>query len=132
MRKTLLLFLIGCMCFFSGHASTIFSLDGRTTTTQKGSSGDTSIGRPRAPRCRVASFDVFYDQEQLALHICSPTDVGIVMGVIENLSTGTFFIFSFDSSVPAVLPISLEVAVWRVTLYMCQEKPIVYEFAIEG
>lgn len=117
MRKTLLLLLIGCMCFFSGHASTIFSLDGRTTTTQKGSSGDTSIGRPRAPRCRVASFDVFYDQEQLALHICSPTDVGIVMGVIENLSTGTFFIFSFDSSVPAILPIGGESGLWEIILF---------------
>ena len=80
-----------------------------------GSIGETSMGRPRASR-RSPSFQIYYDPGLNAVLVSSTSDVGLVNAVIENLSTGSFYTYSFDSSELAVLPISGEAGVWRILL----------------
>ena len=116
MRKTLMLLLVGCVGILSGYANPFTGQDGKETTSQMGSIGDTSMGRPRAPR-RSPSFQIYYDPGLNAVLVSSTSDVGLVNAVIENLSTGSFYTYSFDSSELAVLPISGEAGVWRVLLY---------------
>lgn len=115
MRKTLMLLLVGCVGILSGYANPFTGQDGKETTSQMGSIGDTSMGRPRAPR-RSPSFQIYYDPGMKAMIVSSISDVGPVHAVIENLSTGTFYSYLFDSSELAVLPISGEAGVWRILL----------------
>ena len=88
-----------------------------------------SSDRPRAPR-RTTSFQVVYDQALGALLISSPSDVGMVVAVVENLSTGAFSFYTFDSSELAILPISGEPGFWRVTLFLPYTK-IFYDFYVD-
>lgn len=131
MRKILLLLLIECLGFTAGHASPLFGQDGgpTTTTTHLGDNGAASVNRPRAPR-RTSSFQVVYDQALGALLISSPSDVGMVVAVVENLSTGAFGFYTFDTSELAILPISGEPGFWRVTLILSHTK-IFYDFYVD-
>ena len=115
MRKTLMLLLVGSVGIISGYAHPFTGQDGKETTSQMGSIGDTSMGRPRVPR-RSPSFQIYYDPGLNAVLVSSTSDVGPVHAVIENLSTGSFYTYSFDSSELAVLPISGEAGVWRILL----------------
>ena len=115
MRKTLMLLLVGSVGIISGYAHPFTGQDGKETTSQMGSIGDTSMGRPRVPR-RSPSFQIYYDPGLNAVLVSSTSDVGLVNAVIENLSTGSFYTYSFDSSELAVLPISGEAGVWRILL----------------
>ena len=116
MRKTLMLLLVGSVGIISGYAHPFTGQDGKETTSQMGSIGDTSMGRPRAPR-RSPSFQIYYDPGLNAVLVSSTSDVGLVHAVIENLSTSSFYTYSFDSSELAVLPVSGEADVWMVLLY---------------
>ena len=115
MRKTLMLLLVGSVGIISGYAHPFTGQDGKETTSQMGSIGDTSMGRPRVPR-RSPSFQIYYDPGLNAVLVSSTSDVGPVHAVIENLSTGSFYTYSFDSSELAVLPIRGEAGVWRILL----------------
>ena len=110
-----MLLLVGSVGIISGYAHPFTGQDGKETTSQMGSIGETSMGRPRASR-RSPSFQIYYDPGLNAVLVSSTSDVGPVHAVIENLSTGSFYTYSFDSSELAVLPISGEAGVWRILL----------------
>ena len=110
-----MLLLVGSVGIISGYAHPFTGQDGKETTSQMGSIGDTSMGRPRAPR-RSPSFQIYYDPGMKAMIVSSISDVGPVHAVIENLSAGAFYSYLFDSSELAVLPISGEAGVWRILL----------------
>lgn len=110
-----MLLLVGCVGILSGYANPFTGQDGKETTSQMGSIGDTSMGRPRAPR-PSPSFQICYEPGLNAVLVSSRADAGLVHAVIENLSTGSFYTYSFDSSELAVLPISGEAGVWRILL----------------
>ena len=128
MRKGFFLVVIGCLFGMTSNAA--YHDDGGPGNPIEIKNPDTGpTNRPRAPR-RAATFQVFYDQAQSALLVSSPTDVGIVIAVVENLSTGAFDIYSFDSSELAILPVSGESGFWRVTLYF-SHKTISYVFSVD-
>lgn len=127
MRKILMLFMVGCLGISTGQASSLFLQDGKTTPIQKGETGDSSLGRPRAPH-HSPTFQIWYEPGVNAVFVISSTDVGPVQAIIENLSTGTLFTYSFDSSTPAILPISDESGVWRVILRPIRGTTVTYEF----
>ena len=129
MRKKTLLLLIGGFVFFSGQASTSFSMDSRSTTTYMGNNGGASVGRPRAPR-RSRIFQISYEPGMNILQVISSADVGFVTAIIENLSTGTILTYTFDTSDPAFLPISGECGVWRVFLATSSGMTMIYEFEV--
>lgn len=130
MRKILMLFMVGCLGISTGQASSLFLQDGKTTPIQKGETGDSSLGRPRAPR-HSPTFQVWYEPGVNAVIVVSGADVGPVQAVIENPSTGTLYTYSFDSSSPAILPISGESGVWRVILRSIRGAIIAYEYIAE-
>jgi hypothetical protein len=130
MRKTLLLLLIGCIGITSGQASTSFLQDGKTATTQAGNIQETSSGRPRAPRRQQTPFSISYDSGLCALVVTPLADVGLVHAFIENLDTGAVCIYSFNSSLAAVLPISGEAGIWRIILCNSTKWPFITELAI--
>jgi hypothetical protein len=53
-----------------------------------------------------------------------------VIAVVENLSTGAFGFYSFDSSELAILPVSGEPGFWRVTLYWASHNTQTIEFEV--
>ena len=110
-----MLLLVGSVGIISGYAHPFMGQDGKTTNSQMGSIGDASSVRPRALR-RSPSFQIYYDPGLNAVLVSSTSDVGLVNAVIENLSTGSYYTYSFDSSELAVLPISGEAGVWRILL----------------
>lgn len=129
MRKYLFLLLIGCVGMHSGLACPSLSLDGKTVEAQKGNADNTSPTRPRAPR-RSRTFQVSFEPGMNPIQVSSSTGVGIVTAVIENLSSGTIYTYSFDSSVPAFLPISGESGVWRVSLTTSSGTTMIYELDV--
>lgn len=126
MRKRVFLLLIGGLLGITCHGFS-FSLENDDGTPSsplsKGDIRDTSVSRPRAPR-RPCSFWVAYDLGQQALIVSSLSNVGRVKAVIENLSTGALCAYSFDSSGPAVLPISGEPGLWEVSIYTFNKQMI--------
>lgn len=129
MRKILLLLLIGSFSVLSGYASTSCNLDGKSTTTQRRDQKDDSAGRPRAPR-RSRIFQISSEPGTNILQVISSADVGFVTAVIDNLSSGTVYTYSFNSSTPAFLPISGECGVWRVFLVTSSGMTMIYEFEV--
>lgn len=110
-----MLLLVGSVGIISGYAHPFTSQDGKTTNSQMGSVGDATSVRPRAPR-PSPSFQICYEPGLNAVLVSSCADAGLVHAVIENLCTGTFYSYLFDSSELAVLPISGEAGVWRILL----------------
>ena len=78
-----MLLLVGSVGIISGYAHPFTGQDGKETTSQMGSIGDTSMGRPRVPR-RSPSFQIYYDPGLNAVLVSSTSDVGLVNAVIEN------------------------------------------------
>lgn len=122
-----MLFMVGCLGISTGQASSLFLQDGKTTPIRKGETGNSSLGRPRAPR-HSPTVQIWYEPGVNAVFVVSRTDVGPVQAVIENLTTGTLYTYSFDSSSPTILPISGEPGVWKVILRSTRGTIITYEF----
>ena len=74
------------------------------------------MSRPRAAR-RPSPFQISYEPGINVVLVSSNSDVGLVNVVMENLSTGTIYTYSFHSSDLAILPISGEEGPWRATFY---------------
>lgn len=113
MRRFLLSLLIGFLCITSSQASASHSQDGRTT--QAGNLDDKPLGRPKDAR-KNSSFYVSYFPGMGTLLITAVFDIGLVHAEFENLSSGTRYTISFDSSEPAILPTSGEPGIWRLIL----------------
>lgn len=127
MRKILMLLVVGCLGISTGQASSLFLQDGKSTPIRKGENGPCSHGRPRAPR-HSPTFQIWYEPGVNAVLVVSSADVGPVQAIIENLTSGTLYTYSFDSSSPAILPISGEPGVWKVILRSTRGITITYEF----
>lgn len=85
-------------------------------------------GRPQAPALRL--FSAFVDTDSNALFVSSRYDVGEVPVSVENLSTGEYYEYLFDSSEMAILPISCTEGFWRITLTLDTDVVYVGEFEI--
>ena len=87
MRKVLLSFLIGCLGFISGHASTSVSQDWQPSPIQEGNVGNTNGGRQLTMALRDTK--VYYDPDLSALLIYIPYVEGQVFAVLQNSFFGT-------------------------------------------
>ena len=85
-------------------------------------------GRPRAPELTL--FNACLDTDLCALFISSAYDVNEVTACVENLSTGVYSVYSFDSSETAMLPISCTAGEWQLTLTLESGAEYVGEFQI--
>lgn len=72
------------------------------------------IGRPRS----MSLFSAYYDTDLNILSVSALYNVGEVNVVIENLTTGEYAEYSFDSSQPEYFPISGNTGFWRITLML--------------
>lgn len=127
MRKILLLLLIGSLGTLPGNASASINQDGKSTTIQRGNTGNTSAGRPRSMHMQP-TFQVQYEPGMDALLVSSSSDVGLVHAVIDNLFTGAVFSYSFDSSETAILPYNGEPGLWRLTIFLNHNAVVTYLF----
>ena len=121
-----MLLLVGSVGIISGYAHPFTGQDGKETTSQMGSIGETSMGRPRASR-RSPSFQIYYDPGLNAVLVSSTSDVGLVHAVIENLSTGSLGMSFIDTSAPVLLPIGNERGRLRVTIIIEEGIQLCYE-----
>ena len=132
MRKTLFFFVLFCAVFTTTNAAAInratFS-EGPDIPIQSGDHDSGANTRPRAPR-RQTTFRVFYEPGFQALVVTSSSDVGVVVAVIENLSTGAFYTYSFDSSEAALLPVNGEPGLWRITLFVSRSNTFTEYFQL--
>lgn len=94
----------------------------------KQESDNKSIGRPRSAEQPL--FNACLDTELFTLFISSAYDVNEVTACVENLSTGEYEVYSFDSSETAMLPISCSAGEWQVTLTLESGAEYVGEFQI--
>lgn len=132
MRKLLIFFLLFCAVFTTTNAATINSAtfsEGSDVPIRSGDHDSGSNTRPRAPR-RQMPFSICYVPSVHALVVTSSSDVNVVVAVIENLSTGAFYTYSFDSSEPAFLPINGESGLWRITLFLSRNDALTDYFQI--
>lgn len=86
------------------------------------------VGRPRSAEQPL--FNACLDTELFTLFISSAYDVNEVTACVENLSTGEYEVYSFDSSETAMLPISCSAGEWQVTLTLESGAEYVGEFQI--
>ena len=121
-----MLLLVGSVGIISGYAHPFTGQDGKETTSQMGSIGETSMGRPRVSR-RSPSFQIYYDPGLNAVLVSSTSDVGLVHAVIENLSTGSLGMSFIDTSAPVLLPIGNERGRLRVTIIIEEGIQLCYE-----
>lgn len=91
------------------------------------SNGETT-SRPRAPALRL--FSAFVDTDSDALFVSSRYDVGEVSATIENISTGEFYSYTFDSADTALLPIACTNGLWSVRLTLEGGAEFVGEFQL--
>ena len=145
MRKVLLSFLIGCMGFTYGHASTTFNLDGGSKQTlppdvappQNGNPGDDNIDRPRYARYFATTW-LEYDSSSSTLFVHTPDGRGHVLVGIYNLSTGEFYSYPYNASTHVLaLPFAGGEGIWRFCLHTTHgtyESNILYRchFTIEN
>ena len=71
-------------------------------------------GRPRTQSLFTASLDTDLN----ILSVSALYNVGEVNVVIENLTTGEYAEYSFDSALPEDYPISGNAGFWRITLML--------------
>lgn len=86
-----------------------------------------------ANRPRTSDYSFFYgylETDYYILSIYTNSNVGEISTHIENLSTGEYYEYSFDSSEIAVLPISCTEGFWRITLTLDSGAVYVGEFEI--
>ena len=113
MRKVLLSFLIGCMGFISGHASTIFYSEGETNTNQEWINMDII---PDVPHPKyILDYSFMYNPYMSALIIFGGRDPAHV--VLENLSTGEQYFYTYDylSAENGFIPFTGGDGVWRLS-----------------
>lgn len=84
--------------------------------------------RPMAPALRL--FSAFVDTDSNALFVSSRYDVGEVSATIENISTGEFYSYTFDSADTALLPIACTNGLWSVRLTLEGGAEFVGEFQL--
>lgn len=87
-----------------------------------------NIGRPHAPELPL--FNSCLNTDSSSLIIYSAYDVDEVSAVIENLTTGELYEYSFDSSDVAVLPISGSEGLWYITLSLIDGTDYIGEFEL--
>ena len=116
MRKVLLSFLIGCIGFISGHASTIISQDWVPGPIIGGNNGDLNDGRnliPIPPRilhdCIIVNdgLIVSYDPELSALKVYTPEIQGQAYAVVQNQTFGTCRNYLLTSGEDTIVPINI-------------------------
>lgn len=78
----------------------------------RGTSEEGGDQRPRTP----SLFSAYLDTDLNLITIYTLYNVGYVDTVIENLTTGEYAEYSFDSSSTAYFPISGNAGSWRITL----------------
>lgn len=111
MRKPLLI--IAClMLAITALSSPIGKTMGEVLNIPIQNPEDQPGGRPRSLPIFSASLDVDLN----ILSISSIYNVGEVDVVIENLTTGEYVEDSFNSSIPALFPISGNSGLWTITL----------------
>ena len=130
MRKVLLSFLIGCMGFIYGHASTAINLDGSPKQTpppvfappQTGNPGDDDIDRPHLRPGLWVKFETTwleYDSCTSTLFVHTPDGEGQILVGIYNLFTGEFCSYSYDASTHVLtIPFMEGEGTWRLCLYV--------------
>lgn len=116
MRKPLL-FIACLMLAITALSSPIGKTMGEVLNIPIQNPEDQPGGRPRTLPIFSASLDVDLN----ILSISSIYNVGEVDVVIENLTTGEFAEYSFNSSVTAFLPISGNAGLWTITLLLENE-----------
>ena len=131
MRKVLLSFLIGCLGFISGHASTIVSQDWVPGPILGGNNGDLNDGRHLS---RTGYKDlltvnecltVSYDPELSALIVYSPTVQGLVYAVIQNQTFVKPRMIRLAPGDDTVIPINTWMPeVQRLTVFLRNGNPI--------
>lgn len=84
--------------------------------------------RPHAPA--LSLFTVFLDTDLGSLFVSSRYDVGEVSATIENLLTGDFFSYTFDSTDSALLPINGSAGFWTITLTLDNGTEFAGEFQL--
>ena len=84
--------------------------------------------RPQAPA--LSLFTVFLDTDLGSLFVSSRYDVGEVSVTIENLSTGDFYSYTFDSADSALLPINGSAGFWTITLTLDNGTEFAGEFQL--
>lgn len=89
---------------------------------------DKSTGRPQAPA--LSLFTVFWDTDLGSLFVSSRYDVGEVSATIENLLTGDFYSYTFDSADSALLPINGSAGFWTITLTLDNGTEFAGEFQL--
>ena len=72
-------------------------------------------------------FSVVLDTDLNYLSISTLYNVGYVDAVIENLTTGEYAEYSFDSSSTAYFPISGNAGSWRITLTLLDNEVYIGE-----
>lgn len=129
MRKVLLSFLIGCLGFISGFASTSISMDGgggegggggNTTPINDGGFTILTLGRPLVPPLPDLVGDVnFPSSEYFYCLVISPgADWGQFIVIIENLTTGESeaAVSDSNSAKPFFTPFAIEDGIWRLNV----------------
>lgn len=84
--------------------------------------------RPQVPA--LSLFTVFLDTDSGSLFVSSRYDVGEVSATIENLSTGDFYSYTFDSADSALLPINGSAGFWTITLTLDNGTEFAGEFQL--
>ena len=128
MRKVLLSFLIGCLGFISGHASTSVSQDWQPSPIQEGNVGNTNTGRHRTITLLIRYTKVDYDPDLSALLIYTPYVEGHVFAVLQNSIFGTPRKYDLTVGAVTVIPINntFGTEVQRLTICLRASNPICY------
>lgn len=129
MIKPFFLFVVGVMLTSAALASPTGKTTGEILDVPIHSGEEpTPDGRPHAPTRSL--FSAFVDSALGALTVTSRYDVGDVVAVVENNSTGEYYSDTFDSSEIAVLPISGTCGLWRITLTLEDGTEFVGDFSL--
>ena len=114
MRKVILSFLIGCLGFISGWASTAFGPSETIATTRTGN--NVEIIPENLPDCTViAAYYYWYDSAFNTLNIITPAWPYDYFIVIDNLTTGEVLTHHFRSR--GSIYFTGGFGVWRLRLF---------------
>ena len=92
----------------------------------RGTSEEGGDQRPRTP----SLFSAYLDTDLNLITIYTLYNVGYVDTVIENLTTGEYAEYSFNSSSPVLLPISGNAGYWHITRTLGSGEEYQGEFVI--
>ena len=129
MKKNVLLFVASIILATTTLASPAGKTKGEqidvlfTTKNQKAEQT-----RPKAPALRL--FSAVVDTDSNAVFVSSRYDVGEVSVTLENISTGDFYSYTFDSADTALLPINCASGFWTIMLILDSGAEYVGEFEL--